>query len=190
MSAAGYVTGHDIYRGEGDGTWQEPSRYQVWTNRYRLTEPPLSIIERRERSVFRVPEAVRVMHRIPAFTPYHVEHFFGFWRTTGSDTIFIRAEVEEFAYYTFIIGTHSTGFGPETIAWFCPNCGAELRSLTFDLKRVGLKRFLASALNAVREFNASPAVRTCEGCGNVHPYAYGMYEQRDEAIERKGRVQW
>jgi hypothetical protein len=187
---AGYITGHDIYLGEGDGAWQEPSRYQVWTNRYPLSEAPLSIIERREGNVFRVPEAVRVMHRIPAFTPYHVEHFFGFWRSTGGDTIFIRAEVEGFAYYTLIIGTHGTGFGTETIAWFCPKCGAELRSLTFDLKRYGLPKFLNFALEAVREFNVSATARTCAGCGNVHPISYGMYPQNDDELEKEARAAW
>jgi len=185
-----YTPAYDIYLGEGDGSWQEVSRYQVWNNRYPLSEPPLSVVERRDGNVLRVPDNVRLMHRIPAGTPYHVEHLFGFWRTTGSDTIFIRAEVEDNVYYTIFVGTHATGFGIETLAWYCPRCAAEVRALTFDLKRFGLQQFWTFALAQAREFNASPAARTCGGCGHIHPYAYGWEPQADQPTEREGRTLW
>jgi len=185
-----YAFAHDIYLGEGDGSWQEASRYQIWTNRYPLTEPKLSVVERRDGSVLRVPDRVRVMHRIPAGTPYHIEHLFGFWRTTGSDTLFVRAEVEDHAYYTLVVGTHSAGFGAETIAWCCPRCAAELRAATFDLKRYGLPAFWEFALAQAREFNASTEARTCAACGNVHPYAYGWDPQADAPVESEGRALW
>jgi hypothetical protein len=53
-----------------------------------------------------------------------------------------------------------------------------------------LQKFLNVALDAVREFNASAAERTCAGCGNVHPLAYGMYAQNDDALEREARAAW
>jgi len=185
-----YVPAYDIYLGEGDGSWQEASRYQVWTNRYPRTDPPLSLIERREGRVLRVPDQARIMHCIPAATPYHFEHLFGFWRTTGSDTHFIRAEVGAEVYYTLIVGTHDLAFGPETIAWYCPSCSAELRSETFDLRRYKLPAFWKFALEQVRAFNSAPAERTCTSCGHVHPPAYGMDPAADRDDERDGRSLW
>jgi hypothetical protein len=189
MVSSSYVPGYDIYLGEGDGDWQEASRYHVWTKRYPVTAAPLSVIERRDGKVLRAPDITRVMHRIPAGTPYHIEHLFGFWRTTGSDTLFIRAEVESEVYYTLVVGTHSEAFGIETIGWFCPGCNAELRTATFDLARFGLERFWTFALEQARAFNAS-AERTCSGCGNVHSYAYGWEPSADVPPEAEARAQW
>jgi hypothetical protein len=187
--SAGYVAGHDIYLGEGDGNWQEASRYQVWTKRYPTTNAPLSVIERRDGKVLRSPDILRVMHRIPSGTPYHIEHLFGFWRTTGSDTLFIRAEVENDVNYTIVVGTHDADFGIETIAWFCPRCNAELRTATFDLARFGLDRFWTFALEQARAFNDSTE-RTCSGCGNIHPLAYGFQQSADLPLEVEARAQW
>jgi hypothetical protein len=187
---APYTPAYDIYLGEGDGSWQEASRYQVWTNRYPISDPPLSVIERREESVLRAPDSLRVFHRIPSGTPYHVEHLFGFWRTTGSDTLFIRAEVESDVYYTIVVGTHSANFGIETIAWFCPRCAAEVRSATFDLRRFGLEQFWSFVLAQVREFNATTEARTCGGCGHIHPHAYGWEPKADLPLESEARALW
>ena len=70
------------------------------------------------------------------------------------------------ARYTLIVGTHTAEFGTETIAWFCPRCDAELRSVTFDLRRFGLEQFWAFALAQARAFNAREQTRTCASCGS------------------------
>src|SRR5580704_5454392 len=110
-----YTPAYDIYLGEGDGSSQEASRYQVWTRKDALTAPALSVLERRDGSVLRVPERSRVMHRIPGGVPYHIEHLFGFWRTTAADTIFIRAEAEDGVYYTLIVATNGEDVGTDTV---------------------------------------------------------------------------
>lgn len=185
-----YVPAYDIQLQDSDGRWREASRYQIWTKRVPLDEPALSLLERRDGGVLRVPDQERVMHRIPAGTPYHVEHSFGFWRTTGSDTLFLRAEVEGDAYYTMIVGTHSPQFGTEMLSWFCPRCGQPLQTATFELRRFGLEAFWAFALECARAFNAAPATRACRGCGHVHPGAYGLDPQLDATDEAAGRAQW
>ena len=185
-----YATAYDIYLGEGDGNWQDASRYQVWTKSMPIGEPSLSVIERRDGAVLRLPDNPRVTHHIPAGTPYHIEHSFGFWRTTGSDTMFVRAELDGQTYYTLIVGTHALEFGTEKIGWFCPRCSAELRGTTFDLRRFGLEKFWAYALAQVREFNASTEARTCATCGHVHPSAYGLNPEADSALESEARDQW
>ncbi len=183
-----YTPAYDIYLGEGDGSWQEASRYQIWTRKDTLAEAPLSVIERREGKVLRVPEQSRVMHRIPGGTPYHIEHLFGFWRTTGADTIYIRAEAEDEVYYTLIVATSGKDVGTETIAWYCPKCGSALKSEDFAAKRFGLRAFWNHGLDTARAFNASD--RTCAGCGHVHPNAYGFDAQTDHTDEREGRATW
>jgi len=183
-----YTPAYDIYLGEGDGSWQEASRYQVWTRKDALTEPALSVLERRDGEVLRVPERSRVMHRVPGGIPYHIEHLFGSWRTTAADTIFIRAEMDESVYYTLIVATTGQDVGTDTVAWYCPKCQAELRSEAFDSARYGLRAFWTHALELARAFNASG--RTCPGCGHVHPYAYGFEAAHDGDDERVGRSTW
>lgn len=183
-----YTPAYDIYLGEGDGSWQEASRYQVWTRKDAPTLPPLSVLERRDGVVLRVPERSRVMHRIPGGVPYHIEHLFGFWRTTAADTIFIRAEMDDGVYYTLIVATTGAGVGSETVAWYCPKCQAELESDTFPSARYGLRAFWSHALALARAFNA--AKRTCPGCGHTHPFAYGFDAGQDGEGEREARAAW
>jgi len=183
-----YTPAYDIYLGEGDGSWQEASRYQIWTRKDALSVPALSVLERRDGNVLRVPERSRVMHRIPGGVPYHIEHLFGFWRTTGADSIFIRAEMDESVYYTLIVATSGPDVGTDTIAWYCPKCQAELESEAFDSARFGLAAFWSHAGDAARAFNASK--RTCPACGQAHPYAYGFDGAADGDDERAGRAAW
>jgi hypothetical protein len=172
-----YTPAYDIYLGEGDGSWQEASRYQVWTRKDALTAPALSVLERRDGNVLRVPDRSRVMHRIPGGTPYHIEHLFGFWRTTGADTIFIRAEADDSVYYTLIVATSGEDVGTDTVSWYCPKCQAELESHTHDSARYGLPAFWTRAGELARAFNESK--RTCAACGHAHPPAYGFGAAQD-----------
>lgn len=186
--STGYTPAYDIYLGEGDGSWQEASRYHVWTRKDPASAPALSVLERRDGRVLRVPERSRVMHRVPGGVPYHIEHLFGFWRTTGADTIFIRAESDESVYYTLIVATTGPDAGTDTVAWFCPKCGTELESDAFPSARYGLRAFWSHALHLARAFNASK--RTCRTCGHEHPYAYGFDAAQDDGAERVGRAAW
>lgn len=183
-----YTPAYDIYLGEGDEGWQEASRYQVWSRLDGLAEPPLSILERRDGNVLRVPERSRVMHRVPGGVPYHIEHLFGFWRTTGADTIFIRAETDENVYYTLIVATTGPDVGTDTVAWYCPKCQAELQADAFETARFGLRAFWTHAHELAQRFNEQG--RTCPSCGHVHPFAYGFDVQHDADEERAGRAAW
>jgi hypothetical protein len=182
-----YTTAYDIYVGEGDGEWQEASRYTVWTRKYGLEQPALSVLERLPAGIARVPEQERVMHRIAAGTPYHIEHLFGFWHTTANDTVLLRAEMDESVLYTIIVST--TKIATETMAWYCPKCGNALHSTDFAARRFGLKAFWKKTTDEARAFNAS-AARTCSACGHEHPPAYGFDEKLDTDDEREGRTQW
>ena len=182
-----YTPAYDIYIGEGEGDWQEASRYHIWTKKYPLTAPALSLLERRDEGVVRVPERSRVMHRVPGQTPYHIEHLFGFWHTTANDTVFLRTEIDDSVIYTLIVAT--TKLGLETMTWYCPKCGERLHADEFQGRRFGLRAFWRHTTDAARAFNASPA-RTCAKCGHVHPVSYGFDDRLDNDEEREGRTLW
>lgn len=182
-----YTPAIDIFVGEGDGDWQTASRYCVWTRKFPLTAAPLSLLERIGDGVARVPEQARTLHRVPAGTPYHVEHLFGFWHTSSNDVLFLRTEVGADVDYTMLVAT--TRIASETAAWLCPKCGHPLHAETFDARRFGLPKFWSRALAWVRAFNASDA-RTCARCGHLHPVAYGFDDRTDDDDERQGRTQW
>jgi hypothetical protein len=182
-----YTPAFDIYVGEGDGDWQEASRYNVWTKKYRLDAPDLSVLERHPEGVARVPDRSRVMHRVPAGTPYHIEHLFGFWHTTANDTVFLRADVDGSVIYTLIVAT--TKIATETMEWYCPKCGNRLHVEDFQGRRYGLRAFWKHTTDAARAFNASPA-RTCAQCGYEHPTSYGFDDRADDGAEQAGRALW
>lgn len=185
-----YTAAYDIEVPEGTGNWLAASRYNVWTKRMGPGDAPLSVLERRDGRVLRIPDQERVMHQIPIGTPYHIEHDFGFWRTTGADTLFLRAEYDGATFYTMIVGTHGRKFGSEAISWFCPRCGELVLTVAFDMKRYGLAAFAAFALDQVRDFNAAASARTCAKCGHVHPSAYGVDPRSDRPEEADARAQW
>jgi len=182
-----YTPAIDIYVGEGEGEWQAASRYHVWTRKFPLNAAPLSLLERHAGDIARVPEQPRVMHRVPAGTPYHVEHLFGFWHKSSNDTLFLRTEIGDAVDYTMIVAT--TKIGVETIAWYCPKCGTALGTVDFQARRFGLRAFWKQTTDRAREFNAL-AERTCAQCGHLHPATYGFNERTDTEEERQGRTQW
>lgn len=182
-----YTPAYDIYIGEGDGEWQGASRYHVWTKKYALAAPPLSLLERHTEGVARVPEQSRVMHRVPAGTPYHIEHLFGFWHKTANDTVFLRTEIDGSVSYTLIVAT--TKIGIEVMEWYPPRCDNASHADEFAGRRYGLGAFWKHTTDEARTFNASSA-RTCVNCGHVHPTAYGFDERVDSNEEREGRTLW
>jgi hypothetical protein len=182
-----YTPAYDIYIGEGDGDWQEASRYHIWTKKYPLDAPALSLLERHTQGVARVPEQSRVMHRVAAGTPYHIEHLFGFWHTTANDTVFLRTEIDGSVIYTLIVAT--TKIGIEKMEWYCPKCDHRAHGAEFQGRRYGLRAFWKHTTEEARAFNASAAT-ACANCGHVHPSAYGFDYRADNDDERKGRELW
>ncbi len=102
-----YTPAYDIYLGEVTAVGKRRATITFGRARTRRGDAPLSVLERRDGNILRVPERSRVMHRIPGGTPYHIEHLFGFWRTTAADSISSSApRWTDGIYYTLVIATH------------------------------------------------------------------------------------
>jgi 3-hydroxyanthranilate 3,4-dioxygenase len=56
--------------------------------------------------------------------------------------------------------------GLEAVAWYCPNCAAEVHRDTWDTARELPQE---GYLRATARFNADAALRTCKACGTAHP---------------------
>ncbi len=54
----------------------------------------------------------------------------------------------------------------EGVAWYCDGCGRELHRVVWDLKESPAQE---GYLRACTSFSADAALRTCKGCGAVHP---------------------
>ena len=170
--------------------WQEVSRNQIWSARHPAGEAPLTVVELLPEGAVRLPDRERIFHIIPAGRAHHIEHAFGFWRTCGADALYIKSIYEAGVVYMMTISTAAESYASDTIGWTCQNCGHALRNVEIPTRRLHLRGLLDRSLAAVREFNASPADRTCPACGSVHPLAYGFELEEDTAEERGARAAW
>lgn len=83
--------------------------------------------------------------------------------------------------------------GLEGVAWFCSECGKELCRAEWDTEVIAPQRAYYDACVA---FNEQAAVRTCDGCGDVHAsvamdqfaswleIAAGLEAERTEALAK------
>lgn len=181
---------HRIAMGNGGSGWNEASRYQIWTRSYPLGAPELTMLELRPAGLIAIPGRARLFHVVPAGVPYRVKHLFGFYRISESDTMFLRVENADSVAYTMIVGTHAPEYTADVYAWFCPDCGAELRKVPFETRRFGTARYWSGATARAREFNADLAARRCANCGGVHPVSYGFDETQDTPDEAAARAAW
>jgi hypothetical protein len=174
----------------GASAWHAANQNHVWSGRQVAGAPRFDVVERLPEGIVRLPERERVFHIIPAGRPYRVEHAFGFWRTCGADTLYIRSPYEGGSVATLIVSTANRTYRSDRLAWTCPACGRELRALEVPTRRVRLAGLLARALADVRAFNSDAAARTCSDCGAVHPISYGFESASDNDEERAARADW
>lgn len=174
----------------GHSTWHTANQNFVWSGRQSADSPAFDVVERLPEGIVRLPERNRVFHVIPAGRPFRVEHAFGFWRTCGADTLYIRSAFEDGFVATMIVSTANRTYRSDRLVWACRACGHELRSLDVPTRRVHLAGLLERALAAVRAFNADAAARTCPSCGDVHPLSYGFESGGDDEAERTARATW
>jgi hypothetical protein len=175
---------------EAKPAWQEASRNYVWTARHAPDATPYEVALLMEEGVARLPERERLFHVIPAGRTHRIEHGFGFWRTCGSDALYIKSPYEGGSAYMMVISTAPRAYETDTLHWACVKCGAKLRELAVPTRRVHLRGLIERALNEVRAFNADERARTCAGCGTVHPLAYGFEPLADTEEETVARASW
>jgi len=128
------------------------------------------------------------LHVVPAGTSHHIAHLFGYWLMTDADCVWLQVERASEITCMLVIGGRSGAHREHRLAWCCPHCGAALAERGISLVEPTLAAFRAAELDAVRAFNATD--RTCAGCGQIHPLAYGMEPAHDRAEERAARERW
>jgi hypothetical protein len=189
---------HYVQRmGDADSRWEEIGDYAIWTGNRKPDQLPLQLLELHDRSVIPIPweQSAPILHRIPAGTPYHVRHLFGFWITVDTDTVWLQARYGEppfgpAVYYSLMLGGARTRPLQASCSWYCPSCGTPLHGVGYAMHPHGLAGFLRAAQEVVCEFNGSRDRRTCRECGDVHPPGYGFYPQDDLAEEGAARWEW
>jgi hypothetical protein len=170
------------------GGWHDANRYTVWVGRQAPDAQQYEVLERREQGILRLPLRSRLMHLIPAGTPYRVAHLFGAWRESDADTIYLRFVQDDSVYHTLLTAM-SRLVKTDRLLFLCPACGAEMESRDFDTAQHGLNAFWPFLLEEARRFNGNDARRTC-ACGHVHEICYGFDAAADTAAEAVARTAW
>ncbi len=168
------------------GAWAASGDHHVWRGRFAPGHPPLEVWEWHEAGIVRLPLAANALNMIPAGTPFHIEHLFGFWRVSAADVNWVRTVQEDGVYYLMLVGGLNGADVAEETVWFCPGCGAEL--VRHRQARGGdPESYWRTQLDRVRAFNADARARTCRSCGTVHPTVYGFDPASDTAAEASAR---
>jgi hypothetical protein len=132
---------------------------------------------------------VRVTH---AGTPHRNRLLHGFWHINARDEVVIvfRHEGERDGTVVMVEVSPRPG-DEEAIAWFCQECGTELYRRSFASARAGEPLFDATLENeAITAFNADRALRTCNGCGTLHPLGFRFPAEHNTPEEEAARGTW
>ncbi len=173
------------------GIWQETPDYYCWTGRFAQSDKPLTIWEKVEGGVVKIPDGQAVLHVIPAGRPHHIDHLFGYWHTCNADKFVVRKEQEDDVHYMIILGGAKRDYSYDIVAWYCPSCGTELGGgARVEAGARNRPKFLDEQLRLVRRFNEEESLRLCPSCGAIHPKAYGLLPEADTPHERELRAIW
>jgi len=173
----------------GNGAWAHAGGYSIWSLT-RDAGAPLDLWERSGDRPVALPRSAYILHNVAARTPHRLAHVFGFWRISDIDTIYLKNTDGDKVNYTFTLATGAPQYRSDRIAWYCAGCHATLYEAGFETKRFGLDAFWEWALREVRAFNGDVARRTCPSCGEIHPFAYGIFAANDTPDEKEARESW
>ena len=174
----------------GDGRWVRNGNHAIWSGQREANQLPYVLHEWTERGVLPFPRRDENAHmrRVPAGTPYHIAHLFGFWIVNDVDTMLLNAKRGETDYYMLVVGGLTDGLREAACLFVCPKCASRFGEARFAELPRGYERFLDFALQRVREFNADSQQRTCPNCGAIHPPIYGFRAEADTPEERAARL--
>jgi hypothetical protein len=172
-----------------EGRWEQHGEYAIWSGAPTPGDPPFVLHEWHDNRVLRIPRAAAhpVLHRIAGGVPFEVAHLFGFWMSVDVDTAWVDHDGPDGQRCALMVGGAKGKPGEAQCLWICPKCGAPFERASFTIPHQRLERFLDFAQERVRAFNADAGLRTCPGCGAVHPPSYGFYAERDGDDERAAR---
>jgi predicted RNA-binding Zn-ribbon protein involved in translation (DUF1610 family) len=189
MVTADPTLSFDVDVTAGDGRWIRKGNHAIWSGRREASEPAYVLHEWTERGVRPFPrnDDNAHMRRVPAGTPYHIAHLFGFWIVNDVDLLLLNAKRDATDYTMLVVGGRTDGLREASCSFVCPKCAARFGEARFAELPSGYERFIDFALKQVRAFNANTALRTCPQCGAVHPPIYGFHAEADTPEERAAR---
>jgi hypothetical protein len=165
------VLHYDLSLDRPDGVWQRVGDYDIWRAARPLHVPELRLLVLLDGGVTSGVRQGTGMRLIPAGRPHHIEGLFGYWCRSDADRVWIRTVQGESRLYVLVCGGLSGTRKRDEILWICPRCARPLYQRSCD-EPLGAPGFWAAQQAAIDGFNADPVLRTCGGCGNVHPPAY------------------
>lgn len=172
------------------GDWREVGQYWIWSATLHPTDQPMTVLEMTEKGAIEFKNQEHFMHPVPSGRPHHITHLFGYWQASDADRIWLQVPRDDTYIHTIIWGGKRGTHRREQLSWFCPRCGNRLTERLLDLSDSGLAGFVKEQVEAVRRFNSDRELRTCKGCGFVHPEAYGFYPGEDTLSEQASRKLW
>jgi hypothetical protein len=169
--------------------WERHGDYSIWCGGSAPGSAVYVLNEWRGNRVLAVPrrDSHPVMHRIPAGTPFEVEHLFGFWMSLDVDSVWIDTSVSGGQRCALVVGGMKGKPAEVACLWICPKCGEPFAQESFAIPRQRFERFLQFAQERVGIFNADERVRTCPSCAAIHPPSYGFYREEDGEAEQAAR---
>ena len=126
----------------------------------------------------------------PPLVPHRTEHNYGFWHINDEQELGINFPLGDGKRVTVLIEGYPEKGRLDRFAWYCNACLTPLFMRACETGRVGLGGFYQVQQEAVIEFNASDALRTCRTCGEVHPHAYSAFAWTDTPEQREARKVW
>ena len=172
------------------GQWGRTVDYFVWTDLRPRDEAPLTLWELVPEGALRIPDTDATMHIVRGGRPHHVEHLFGYWRVCDADIVSVRNVQPEGVYHALILGGCPGAYNNDAILWICPKCAQQLARFDLATGPKGWDRFWQEEQRRVQDFNADAKLRTCKGCGFVHPLAFRFDPAQDTDAERAARRAW
>jgi anaerobic ribonucleoside-triphosphate reductase len=157
--------------------WGVRGQYAIWTGSRSPGEEQYRLLERLDHKIIPVawPNGGQVMHRIAAETEFTIENLMGYWLKFGVDSIWLDIPSSTGSQYcVLIVGGSSDKPDRANVGWICPKCGSSLASEAFERPLRDLEYFLNAADKFVEKFNAETGLRTCHGCGAIHPPSYAL----------------
>jgi hypothetical protein len=126
----------------------------------------------------------------PPLVPHRTEYNYGFWHVNDEQELGINIPLGDEKRVTVLIEGYPEKGRLDRFAWYCGKCVTPLFVRQCETGRVGLGGFYQVQQEAILEFNASEALRTCRSCGDVHPHAYSAYAWTDTPEQREARKVW
>jgi hypothetical protein len=118
---------------------------------------------------------------VPAGVPHHLTQDYGWWHVNDTEELYLPIPTQA-NQIAFVILESVYPDRHDRFQWYCLNCYRFLHERRVNTGRVGIEGYWEAEAAAVKEFNEDVRLRTCKGCGAVHPLAYSFWDPSKEDL--------